>query len=1072
MSEAGQDWAGLGATAARDAGLASAAAGGALLLWDAETGRPGFADAGARALLGADALSANLPAATRQRLTLLAGGLAPRDGVRLERLRLTAGFSASMITCGCKLLETETGGFVLVIAIPATEMRRLGIVVPVTAEPVTEAVAPAPEPAAVVEAPSPKPRRTMVRFLWTSDASGRLASVSPDIAELTGPDAAAALPGRSFAELIGRNLIDRDGGLSQRFEAGATWSGHRVLWRTDTAGEGARVEVSGVPVLDAARQISGFRGFGLARLTEREPFTIADAAQAEHEPEADAAPVAEDVALAAEQADLPAVETTPEQGEPPALERREIETAQAHLVESEPAPSAGIDAPAQDAGEPATLTAFRHPDDGDAFDEITPEEEAELAAELEAEDAESAARVAALRLEGDARTSQLDEPEPIDASEVATSEQTGMPGDDDISQLPAVPAEPVATAPTPIPGANIVPLRNGHLTSVRPVLEPSKPNLSSAERNAFREIAKALGARIAGEDEAGPRLPPVAPLRLKETEEQRKAPARAPQDEPPAATPADVAPAPAAVEETAAQEATRLRLPNSHADVLDRLPIAVLVNRGDEALYANRTLLDLLDYADLDDLAAGGSVSRLIKEASRTDGGPMILIDRRGHLVSVDAVLSSLSWQGEPATLMAFRHPDGGGEVKVMTPEEAGDAELAAEFEAEDTESAARVEALRLDVDVRESRISELVAMLDTATDGVVTVDERGRILSLNKTAEALFGYDQREVTGELFTLLFAAESHAPALDYLEGLRGGGVASVMNDGREVVGRVRQGGKIPLFMTMGQIAEAPERRFCAVLRDITAWKKTEGELVEARKAAEKASAQKSDVLAKISHEIRTPLNAIIGFAEVMAEERFGPIANERYKEYLRDIHQSGGYVISLVNDLLDLAKIEAGKLDLDFVSVNLNEIALSTVALLQPEANRGRVVLRSGLAPKLPPVVADQRSIRQIAINLLSNAVKFTDAGGQVIVSTALGDQGEAILRVRDTGIGMDDDEIALALEPFRQVPTTRRAGGTGLGLPLTKALVEANRAAMSITSVKKEGTLIEITFPPQRVLAG
>jgi PAS domain S-box-containing protein len=1071
MSEAGQDWAGLGATAARDAGLASAAAGGALLLWDAGTDRPGFADAGARALLGAEALSATLPAQTRQRLNLLAGGLAPRDGVRLERLRLTAGFSASLITCGCKLLATETGKSVLAIAIPATEMRRLGIVVPAAAEPAAEP--PAPEPVAVVEGPSPKPRRAVVRFLWTSDASGRLTSVSPDIAELTGHDAAAALPGQSFAELTDRALIDRDGGLGQRFEAGATWSGHRVLWKTDTPGEGARVELSGVPVLDAARQISGFRGFGLARLTEREPFAVADDARTEHEPEADTAPSAEDAALAVEQAGLPAVETTPEQSEqeqsePPAPERREIETEQAHLVESEPAPPAEIDAPAQDVDKPTTLTAFRHPNDDDAFDELTPEEEAEFAAELEAEDAESSARVAALRLEGEASPSQRDEPEPIDASEVATPEPDGTPGDGDISKLPA---EPAATAPTPVPGANIVPLRNGHLTSVRPVLEPSKPNLSSAERNAFREIAKALGARIAGEDEVGPRLPPVAPLRLKEAEDAQKAPARAAQDEPPAAS-TEVAPAPAVIEETAAQESARLRLPNSHADVLDRLPIAVLVNRGDEALYANRTLLDLLDYADLDDLAAGGSVSRLIKEASRTDGGPMILIDRRGHLVSVDAVLSSLSWQGEPATLMAFRHPDGGGEVKVVTPQEAEDAELAAEFEAEDAESAARVEALRLDVDVRESRISELVAMLDTATDGVVTVDERGRILSLNKTAEALFGYDQREVTGELFTLLFAAESHAPALDYLEGLRGGGVASVMNDGREVVGRVRQGGKIPLFMTMGQIADAPERRFCAVLRDITAWKKTEGELVEARKAAEKASAQKSDVLAKISHEIRTPLNAIIGFAEVMAEERFGPIANERYKEYLRDIHQSGGYVISLVNDLLDLAKIEAGKLDLDFVSVNLNEIALSTVALLQPEANRGRVVLRSGLSPKLPPVVADQRSIRQIAINLLSNAVKFTDAGGQVIVSTALGDQGEAILRVRDTGIGMDDDEIALALEPFRQVPTTRRAGGTGLGLPLTKALVEANRAAMSITSVKKEGTLIEITFPPQRVLAG
>jgi signal transduction histidine kinase len=147
-----------------------------------------------------------------------------------------------------------------------------------------------------------------------------------------------------------------------------------------------------------------------------------------------------------------------------------------------------------------------------------------------------------------------------------------------------------------------------------------------------------------------------------------------------------------------------------------------------------------------------------------------------------------------------------------------------------------------------------------------------------------------------------------------------------------------------------------------------------------------------------------------------------------------------------------------------------------VALLQPEANRQRVVLRTGLSAKLPSVVADERSLRQIVINVLSNAVKFTDAGGQVIVSTALGDRGEVIMRVRDTGIGMTEKELGLAMEPFRQVAATRRAtstgtGGTGLGLPITKALVEANKGALNITSVKNEGTLVEVTFPPQRVLA-
>ncbi|MBX9911941.1 MAG: PAS domain S-box protein [Beijerinckiaceae bacterium] len=1068
MSGARQDWARIGVAAAQDAGLAGFAAGGALLIWDADSRKAGYANAAGLALLGRDGLDAELPPATRQRFGALAGGLASREGVRLERLRLTSGFTATPVTCGCRLFDGGDGQAVLAIAVPAAEMRRLGVAVPAPesaeteiaaqtsiAEPETVA-APAAEPVPAA------PARALVRFLWQSDAAGHLISVSPDVAALTGRDAAAALPGRSWRDLLETDVVDRDGGLLDRLAGRATWRGHGVLWRTGSGAEGARVELSGVPVLDAARQVSGFRGFGLARLTEREPFPA-------HEPAAPQAdPADQDAVPEIAGEDLAALGVSPPDVAEPADAVRADQTQ---------APAEAETGEQAEADEVVTATA-QPAIEVETPDEAEPTEiQSDIAEVTAAATDETVSDAADQPVPGDEATaSEAQEPVPvIDEPAAAKAEAAAEE-----------PAPPVVEAPPRPDITNIVPLRNGHLTAVRPVLEPSKPNLSSAERNAFREIAKALGARIAGDDEPSPRLPQAAPLRLKDSEPLAPAPvpaesASAPAVETPAVAPASAAPAPEALGDDAmaldatapsALQPARQRLPNSHADVLDRLPVAVLVNRGDEALYANRTLLDLLDYADLADLAAGGSVSRLIKGANRADGGAMILIDRLGHLVSVDAVLSSVSWLGEPATLMAFRHPDGGGEVKVQTPEEAEEAELAAEFEAEEAESAARVQALRLDVDQRESRIDELVAMLDTATDGVVTVDERGRMLSLNKTAEALFGYDQREVTGELFTLLFAPESHAPALDYLEGLKGGGVASVMNDGREVIGRVRQGGRIPLFMTMGQIAHGAERRFCAVLRDITAWKKTESDLVEARKAAEKASAQKSDVLAKISHEIRTPLNAIIGFAEVMAEERFGPIANERYKEYLRDIHASGGYVISLVNDLLDLAKIEAGKLDLDFESVNLNEIALSTVSLLQTEANRGRVVLRSGLSPKLPPVVADQRSIKQIVINLLSNAVKFTDAGGQVIVSTALGDQGEAILRVRDTGIGMDDHEIALALEPFRQVPTTRRKGGTGLGLPLTKALVEANRAAMTITSVKKEGTLVEITFPPQRVLAG
>ncbi|MBX3526232.1 MAG: HAMP domain-containing histidine kinase, partial [Rhodoblastus sp.] len=219
--------------------------------------------------------------------------------------------------------------------------------------------------------------------------------------------------------------------------------------------------------------------------------------------------------------------------------------------------------------------------------------------------------------------------------------------------------------------------------------------------------------------------------------------------------------------------------------------------------------------------------------------------------------------------------------------------------------------------------------------------------------------------------------------------------------------------------------------------------------------------------KISHEIRTPLNAIIGFSEVMMEERFGSIGSSRYRDYLRDIHVSGAHLMSLINDLLDLSKIEAGKVDLTFESIAVNGYIQECVAIMQPQANRERIIIRTSLAADLPNVVADPRSFRQILLNLLSNAIKFTRAGGQVIVSTSLEDSGEVVVRIRDTGIGMSEKDIETALKPFRQVAASAddREHGTGLGLPLTKALVEANRARFQIKSVPRSGTLIEVTFP-------
>jgi signal transduction histidine kinase len=272
--------------------------------------------------------------------------------------------------------------------------------------------------------------------------------------------------------------------------------------------------------------------------------------------------------------------------------------------------------------------------------------------------------------------------------------------------------------------------------------------------------------------------------------------------------------------------------------------------------------------------------------------------------------------------------------------------------------------------------------------------------------------------------------------------------------------------LALILTNGP---ASERRRTAELALVAA----ESELRDAKREAQKAAAAKAEFLAKVSHEIRTPLNSITGFAEVIMTERFGPIGNERYGEYLKDIHAAGTHLVSLLNDLLDLSKIETGQLSLTFANVSLNDLTQQCVGIMQPQANRARIIIRSSLTPSLPLIVADERTLRQIVINLLANSIRFTGPGGQVIVSTALSDSGEVVLRVRDTGVGMSEKDIETALEPFRQAATSGSwgSGGTGLGLPLTKALAEANRANFSIKSAPNAGTLVEVAFPHSRVAA-
>jgi len=245
-----------------------------------------------------------------------------------------------------------------------------------------------------------------------------------------------------------------------------------------------------------------------------------------------------------------------------------------------------------------------------------------------------------------------------------------------------------------------------------------------------------------------------------------------------------------------------------------------------------------------------------------------------------------------------------------------------------------------------------------------------------------------------------------------------------------------------------------------------------ELEETRLAAERANRMKSRFLANVSHELRTPLNAIIGFSDLMRSEHFGALSPAKSREYANDIHTSSQNLLAVINDILDMAKVEEGKMTLFEESVDLAAQAGLALRFVEERARQGGVTLRRELEPNLPLLLADQRSVRHILINLLSNAVKFTPPGGYVTVTTRL-DRGHLELTVADTGIGMSPAHVEIALTPFGQVANeyTRKHDGTGLGLSLVKSLAELHGATLEIESSLGAGTRIRVRFAPERVLA-
>ena len=241
---------------------------------------------------------------------------------------------------------------------------------------------------------------------------------------------------------------------------------------------------------------------------------------------------------------------------------------------------------------------------------------------------------------------------------------------------------------------------------------------------------------------------------------------------------------------------------------------------------------------------------------------------------------------------------------------------------------------------------------------------------------------------------------------------------------------------------------------------------------ARDAAVAANRTKSEFLANMSHELRTPLNAILGFSEAMQMQMFGPLGNDKYDEYVGHINESGAHLLALINDILDISKIEFGKLVLDESEVDLGRAVRSCLTLVRERARVGNVRIVDNLLSRLIRITADERKVKQILLNLLANAVKFTPAGGSVTLTWDVTDDDGVVIEIADTGVGIPANQISKVLEPFGQVETSlvRRSEGSGLGLPLAKAFIELHGGRLDIHSEVNVGTRVRFTLPPWRII--
>ncbi len=349
--------------------------------------------------------------------------------------------------------------------------------------------------------------------------------------------------------------------------------------------------------------------------------------------------------------------------------------------------------------------------------------------------------------------------------------------------------------------------------------------------------------------------------------------------------------------------------------------------------------------------------------------------------------------------------------------------------------------------------------LLESAPDAMVIVDAGGHIVLVNSQAVQLFGWSRGELIGQPIETLVPMRYRGSHTAHRQGFASQRRVRQMGAGLELSGLRKDGSEFPIEVSLGPIETEEGSLVVSTIRDASDRKRIEQTLHE-------ASRLKSEFLAGMSHELRTPLNGILGFSELLVDQRLGPL-NDKQREYIGDIHQCGKHLLQLINDVLDLSKVEAGKMEVYAEAFPLPDAVASVCSVVTPMARKKRIRLLRQVPDGLGEVLLDAQKVKQILFNLLSNAVKFTDEGGQVMVSLEADADLGVILKVRDNGIGIAAADMHRLFEVFHQLDggASRRHEGTGLGLPLTRKLVELQGGRITMQSTPSVGSTFEVWLP-------